>query len=80
MASIKIFELRPAGSELFQDSESFLNDLNEEETLALLGVGLADVIASLIMDVFASTNFNTINSIKTNTNNANSFYQVNTVG
>ncbi|MBN3898740.1 MAG: hypothetical protein HWQ41_26765 [Nostoc sp. NOS(2021)] len=31
MASIKISELRPAGSELFHDSESFLNQLNEQE-------------------------------------------------
>jgi hypothetical protein len=34
MATIKISELRPAGYELFQDSESFLNDLNEQEISA----------------------------------------------
>jgi hypothetical protein len=39
MASIKIAELRPAGSELFQDSESFLNELNEREIV----VGAGDV-------------------------------------
>lgn len=37
MASIKINELQPAGYELFQDSESFLNDLNEQEMLATVG-------------------------------------------
>jgi hypothetical protein len=33
MASIKISELRPAGSELFQDSESFLNELGDRDML-----------------------------------------------
>ena len=37
MANIKISELRPAGVELFQDNESFLDELNERETLTLLG-------------------------------------------
>lgn len=31
MASIKINDLRPAGSQLFHDSESFLNELNDQE-------------------------------------------------
>jgi len=31
MASIKIHDLGPAGSALFQDSESFLNELTDEE-------------------------------------------------
>ena len=31
MARLQISELRPAGSELFQDSESFLEDLSERE-------------------------------------------------
>lgn len=39
MASIRISELRPAGSELFQDSESFLNELNEKEILTAIGSG-----------------------------------------
>ncbi len=38
MASIKITELRPAGSELLVDSESFLNELNEQE-LSIYGGG-----------------------------------------
>jgi hypothetical protein len=36
MASIQISELRPAGFELFQDSESFLNELGDRE-LAVSG-------------------------------------------
>jgi hypothetical protein len=39
MASIKISELRPAGSELFQDSESYLNELNEKEMIVTGGSG-----------------------------------------
>ena len=31
MASIKISELRPAGSELFSDSESYISELSEGE-------------------------------------------------
>ncbi|NMG08704.1 hypothetical protein [Brasilonema sp. UFV-L1] len=31
MAIIKIDELRPTGAELFQDSESFLNELSDSE-------------------------------------------------
>jgi hypothetical protein len=42
MASIRISELRPAGSELFQDSESFLTELSESRELAQV-VGAGDV-------------------------------------
>ncbi|AFZ32025.1 hypothetical protein Glo7428_3556 [Gloeocapsa sp. PCC 7428] len=37
MASIKISELKPLGNELFQDEESFLDELNERETLFITG-------------------------------------------
>lgn len=37
MASITISDLRPAGSELFQDSESFLNELTDREMLGIAG-------------------------------------------
>ena len=33
MPTIQLRELRPAGSELFQDDESFLNELSEKELL-----------------------------------------------
>lgn len=39
MPSIKISELRPVDSELFQDSESFLDELSERETSDILGGG-----------------------------------------
>ncbi|NEQ86153.1 MAG: hypothetical protein F6K26_40565 [Moorea sp. SIO2I5] len=43
MSTIKIAELRPAGSELFQDSESFLNELSEGQEIDKVLGGLLDV-------------------------------------
>ncbi|ARV61415.1 hypothetical protein BZZ01_24810 [Nostocales cyanobacterium HT-58-2] len=61
MAIIKISELRPAGSELFQDSESFLNELTEQETVGLEG-GFA-FNGTLGISISAQTvNGNTINA------------------
>lgn len=37
MAEIKLSELRPAGSELLQDSESFLNELSDQELDNVVG-------------------------------------------
>ena len=42
MANIVISELRPAGSELFMDSESYLTDLNEQEMMYTGGGPLRD--------------------------------------
>jgi hypothetical protein len=44
MASIKIESLEPAGSSLFEDSESFLDELGGEESLNISG-GLLDVLS-----------------------------------
>jgi 6-phosphofructokinase len=48
MAFLKISELRPAGSELFQDSESYLNELNEQEISATIGGDGSDVNISVL--------------------------------
>jgi hypothetical protein len=37
MASIIISDLDPAGANLFRDSESFLNELTEQEVGSILG-------------------------------------------
>lgn len=37
MANIAISDLRPVGANLFQDSESFLNDITSEEMTNLSG-------------------------------------------
>jgi hypothetical protein len=39
MASITISDLRPAGTDLFRDSESFLHELTEQEVGNVLGLG-----------------------------------------
>jgi hypothetical protein len=52
MATIKISELRPVGSEFFQDSESFLNELNDQEVLTTVGGGsVATVISQATVTV-----------------------------
>ncbi|MGB6297882.1 MAG: hypothetical protein WBF90_17095 [Rivularia sp. (in: cyanobacteria)] len=52
MASIKISELRPVGSELFVDSESFLNELNDQEISATVGAGtVASVVSQASISV-----------------------------
>ncbi|WP_138499837.1 hypothetical protein [Nostoc sp. PA-18-2419] len=45
MATIKIFDLHPAGSELFLDSESYLNDLTDDELNSTQG-GLSPLTIS----------------------------------
>lgn len=37
MSDIKVRDLNPAGSEFFQDSENFLNDLNDMDTNSVYG-------------------------------------------
>ncbi|ODH01630.1 hypothetical protein A4S05_28060 [Nostoc sp. KVJ20] len=37
MTKITLFELRPLGSELFQDSENFLTDLSDMDSISING-------------------------------------------
>ncbi|MDB9305030.1 hypothetical protein PN488_11690 [Nodularia spumigena CS-591/12] len=55
MANIVISDLRPAGSELFMDSESYLNDLTNDElnqtsggASFLLGVAVGLAISHIL--------------------------------
>jgi hypothetical protein len=48
MASIEISQLHPAGSELFQDSESFLSELNEQELGAIGGGTDRQLVTSVV--------------------------------
>ncbi|WP_033366594.1 hypothetical protein [Mastigocladopsis repens] len=50
MANIKISELRPAGAELFQDSESFLNELTEREMWGVEGGLTLDTLSATLAD------------------------------
>lgn len=43
MATIKVSQLCPAGSELFQDSESFLNELTDRKIDAVVGGDITSV-------------------------------------
>ena len=51
MAEINLSELRPAGSELLEDSENFLNELNEREIENVVG---GNSIASAVSQVSES--------------------------
>ena len=46
MASIKISELHPAGSDLFSDSESYMNELSEGEIGGIQG-GMTPLLITL---------------------------------
>jgi hypothetical protein len=58
MASIRISDIQPAGSSLFIDEESFLNELSDEQTglahggftiFALIGLGVASAALGYIV-------------------------------
>ncbi len=71
MASIKIAELRPAGSELFSGSESFLNELNDSHEMEHV-FGGKQIVTGVIAISFVKSVGNTVNA---NTNyNANSVF------
>ncbi|MDJ0532280.1 MAG: hypothetical protein QNJ70_07235 [Xenococcaceae cyanobacterium MO_207.B15] len=61
MAEIKLSELRPAGSELLEDSESFLNELNDRDLENVAGGLFAGSIASVASQ--ASVSVGTINTV-----------------
>lgn len=65
MADIKITELLPAGSELFQDSESFLNELNEQE-MSVFGGANGDNNSIVCSDIYTDNNIS-VGSISVNT-------------
>lgn len=54
MSSIKISSLSPTGSELFQDSETFLNELTDQEVGLLRGSGIAVNATSAVSSVVSS--------------------------
>ena len=55
MATISISQLCPAGTHFFSDSENFLNDLTDENTLTKLSGGLIgglDTVLEMITQKF----------------------------
>ena len=80
MSEIKLSNLNPAGSELFQDSESYISELNEQEMGSV--VGGFTLNASAISVIGNSVIGNSIvgNSVNANTlanNNSVQISQVN---
>jgi hypothetical protein len=68
MANLDIFNLEPAGSELFEDNENFLADLNDSES--------GDVAGGYYYPYYGYYNYNYQQSVQTevtNTINGNSF-------
>lgn len=47
MANIKINDIKPAGAELFADSEGFLNELKDDELSNILGGLQAEMAGAL---------------------------------
>ncbi|MDM9585305.1 MULTISPECIES: hypothetical protein [unclassified Nostoc] len=75
MPNIKISELYPLGSDLFQDSESFLNDMTNDEIQSLTG---GRKRGGLVVNVGSvNININTAFSAIANTINANSIGNAN---
>ncbi|OPH10523.1 hypothetical protein [Cylindrospermopsis raciborskii] len=48
MANITISDLRPAGADLFSDSESYLNELTESEINSNIG-GLTPIVIRVVI-------------------------------
>jgi hypothetical protein len=61
MSDIKISELFPTGSDLFQDTESFLHELSNQETVMVTGGDLVLVINTLdISTTISQPSINTV--------------------
>jgi len=65
MSSIKISELRPYGAELFQDSESYLNELSESEMGMMGGDANLIIVSSVVKDVISQVTLSQGISVKT---------------
>jgi len=71
MSSIKVIDLCPTGAELFHDSESFLNELSDDE-MSIVGAGRFGKFQSLVNVVINITS-NTVFTVNGNTVNGNTF-------
>jgi hypothetical protein len=61
MANLDIFNLEPAGSELFEDNENFLADLNDSES--------GDVAGGYYYPYYGYYNYNYQQTVQTNVTN-----------
>lgn len=67
MPQIKISELLPAGSELFQGSENFLNELTDDEMILVEGGARRSVNLKSVANVNINVTANTVFSANGNT-------------
>ncbi len=77
MNNIELSELDPVGSELFQDSENFLQELTEDEMEGIGGGGIFDF--DFDIDIKVTFFGNTIFTANTNTINANTVGNINSL-
>lgn len=71
MAYIHIHDLSPLGSELFQDSETFLNELSSTELESVRGgIQLEQFLLLLKQYSIASLDLSSINTLQTNFSNS----------
>lgn len=78
MSKIILSDLRLAGSELFQDSESFLHELTEQSQFSIIGGrkrGFGAIVVIGDISIFAAT----VITANGNTINANTIGGANTV-
>ena len=80
MSEIQLSNLNPAGSELFQDSESYISELNEQEMASVVGgfsfnVSAISVIGNSVIGNTAVGN--TFNANTAANNNSVAITQVN---
>jgi hypothetical protein len=65
MATITISEICPAGFELLQDSESFLDELNDREAIAIFGGKNNKIVYEPSVYETIVTNASDVNSVNT---------------
>ncbi|MDJ0532281.1 MAG: hypothetical protein QNJ70_07240 [Xenococcaceae cyanobacterium MO_207.B15] len=66
MAEIKLSELRPAGSELLEDSESFLNELNDRDLENVAGgFSIVSVASQASVSVGSINSFSDVGQTQT---------------
>ncbi len=53
MASIKISDLRPSGLDLFGDSESFLDELNDNDLATINGGAPESIVVGILIGMAA---------------------------
>lgn len=79
MSSIRISNLQPAGSEFFNDRESFLNELTDDEMMLVEGGKKSSLFKGIKIKIVIRTNAQTLITINTNTINANTIGAANSI-